>query len=181
MTDQFPSQVVVTVVVVTFGMLCDHFCCLVWFGCRNWWRCGALGFVLVHWKLTLSTLPLQIKLFDHRLIQKGAVQSYEGSVNSHTRIELGVDPSEKVVMSGENDFDARQFLYADWKLVLTVSSFQVERTAISVSGISSLAKCSSERNLWIRFPQQSAGQEAALLEVWYLSVSPLRTFMSYVK
>ncbi|KAG8385041.1 hypothetical protein BUALT_Bualt03G0000200 [Buddleja alternifolia] len=44
-----------------------------------------------------------IKLYDSRLIQRGAVQSYEGNVNSHTRIELGVDPSEKVVMSGGED------------------------------------------------------------------------------
>ncbi|XP_057811982.1 uncharacterized protein LOC131026216 isoform X2 [Salvia miltiorrhiza] len=50
-----------------------------------------------------SSMDGSIKLYDHRLIQKGPVQSYEGSVNSHTRIELGVDPSEKVVMSGGED------------------------------------------------------------------------------
>ncbi|KAH6756886.1 hypothetical protein C2S53_006688, partial [Perilla frutescens var. hirtella] len=50
-----------------------------------------------------SSMDGSIKLYDHRLIQKGPVQSYEGNVNSHTRIELGVDPSEKVVMSGGED------------------------------------------------------------------------------
>lgn len=41
-----------------------------------------------------------MKLYDRRLIERGAVQSYEGHVNSHTHIQLGVDPSEKFVMSG---------------------------------------------------------------------------------
>lgn len=34
------------------------------------------------------------------MVQRGAVQCYEGNVNSHTHIQLGVDPSEKFVMSG---------------------------------------------------------------------------------
>ncbi|XP_026415045.1 DDB1- and CUL4-associated factor 4-like [Papaver somniferum] len=50
-----------------------------------------------------STLDGSIKLYDHRLTQRGAVQSYEGQVNSHTHIQLGVDPSESVVMSGGED------------------------------------------------------------------------------
>ncbi|KAL0363781.1 UNVERIFIED_CONTAM: hypothetical protein Scaly_1333300 [Sesamum calycinum] len=45
-----------------------------------------------------SSMDGSIKLYDHRLTP-GPVQSYEGNVNSHTRIELGIDPSEKVVMS----------------------------------------------------------------------------------
>lgn len=45
-------------------------------------------------------MVVQIKLYDHRLTQKGAVQSYEGHVNSHKRIEVGVDPHERFVMSG---------------------------------------------------------------------------------
>lgn len=53
-----------------------------------------------------------MKLYDHRLIQRGAVQSYEGHVNSHTRIQLGVDPSERFVFSGGYHFIA-------WKLYLT--------------------------------------------------------------
>nr|XP_017244781.1 PREDICTED: uncharacterized protein LOC108216509 [Daucus carota subsp. sativus] len=42
----------------------------------------------------------QIKLYDQRMVQRGAVQSYEGNVNSHTKIQLGVDPSENFVASG---------------------------------------------------------------------------------
>ncbi|KAF5207562.1 Transducin/WD40 repeat-like superfamily protein [Thalictrum thalictroides] len=50
-----------------------------------------------------SSMDGSIKLYDHRLIQRGAVQSYEGHVNSHTPIQLGVDPSERLVMSGGED------------------------------------------------------------------------------
>ncbi|KAL0442284.1 UNVERIFIED_CONTAM: hypothetical protein Slati_1951100 [Sesamum latifolium] len=50
-----------------------------------------------------SSMDGSIKLYDHRVTQRGPVQSYEGNVNSHTRIELGIDPSEKVVMSGGED------------------------------------------------------------------------------
>ncbi|XP_074347570.1 uncharacterized protein LOC141686433 [Apium graveolens] len=47
-----------------------------------------------------SSMDGSIKLYDHRMVQRGAVQCYEGNVNSHTHIQLGVDPSEKFVMSG---------------------------------------------------------------------------------
>uniref|UniRef100_A0A5B7BJG7 Uncharacterized protein n=1 Tax=Davidia involucrata TaxID=16924 RepID=A0A5B7BJG7_DAVIN len=54
-----------------------------------------------------SSMDGSIKLYDHRLIQRGAVQSYEGNVNSHTRIQLGVDPSERIFMSGGEDCNLR--------------------------------------------------------------------------
>ncbi|KAL3833825.1 hypothetical protein ACJIZ3_008561 [Penstemon smallii] len=44
-----------------------------------------------------------IRLYDRRLTDRGPVQSYEGNVNSRTQIQFGVDPSEKVVMSGGED------------------------------------------------------------------------------
>lgn len=47
-------------------------------------------------------MALQVKLYDHRIIQRGAVQTYEGLVNSHTRLQLGVDPSERFFISGEH-------------------------------------------------------------------------------
>ncbi|KAK4259862.1 hypothetical protein QN277_006151 [Acacia crassicarpa] len=50
-----------------------------------------------------SSMDGSVRLYDHRLLQRGAVQSYEGHVNSHTRIQLGVDPQEKFVMSGGED------------------------------------------------------------------------------
>ncbi|XP_047974672.1 DDB1- and CUL4-associated factor 4 isoform X2 [Salvia hispanica] len=50
-----------------------------------------------------SSMDGSIKLYDHRLMQRGPVQSYEGNVNTHTSVKLGIDPSEKVVMSGGED------------------------------------------------------------------------------
>ncbi|KAF5475361.1 hypothetical protein F2P56_007170 [Juglans regia] len=54
-----------------------------------------------------SSMDGSVKLYDHRLIQRGAVQSYEGHVNSRTRIQLAVDPSDKFVMSGGEDCKLR--------------------------------------------------------------------------
>ncbi|KAK3219361.1 hypothetical protein Dsin_013331 [Dipteronia sinensis] len=49
-----------------------------------------------------------IKLYDHRLLKRGpVVQSYEGNVNSHTRRQLGVDKSERFVISGGEDCNLR--------------------------------------------------------------------------
>ncbi|EXB83247.1 DDB1- and CUL4-associated factor 4 [Morus notabilis] len=50
-----------------------------------------------------SSMDGSVKLYDHRLVQRGAIQSYEGHVNSHSRIQLGVDPLERFVMSGGED------------------------------------------------------------------------------
>ncbi|KAK4346729.1 hypothetical protein RND71_033068 [Anisodus tanguticus] len=53
-----------------------------------------------------SSMDGSIKLYDHRLI-RGPIQSYEGNKNSHSRIQLGVDPSETIVMSGGVDCHLR--------------------------------------------------------------------------
>ncbi|KAK1581772.1 hypothetical protein Q3G72_008935 [Acer saccharum] len=54
-----------------------------------------------------STMDGSVKLYDHRIINRGHVQSYEGHVNSRTRIQLGVDQSERFVMSGGEDNNLR--------------------------------------------------------------------------
>ncbi|MFS7970132.1 putative transcription factor WD40-like family [Helianthus anomalus] len=54
-----------------------------------------------------SSMDGTVRLYDHRLTQRGAVQMYEGNFNSHTRIQMGVDPSERFVMSGGEDFYLR--------------------------------------------------------------------------
>lgn len=54
-----------------------------------------------------SSMDGSIKLFDLRLIQKGAIQSYTGHVNSHTYLPLVVDPSETLLMSGGEDCTVR--------------------------------------------------------------------------
>ncbi|KAM5587017.1 hypothetical protein ABKV19_005790 [Rosa sericea] len=52
-----------------------------------------------------SSIAWLVKLYDHRIIQRGAVQTYEAHVNSHTRLQLGVDPSERFFISGELLFE----------------------------------------------------------------------------
>ncbi|XP_027362377.1 DDB1- and CUL4-associated factor 4 isoform X2 [Abrus precatorius] len=54
-----------------------------------------------------SSMDGSMRLYDHRLLHRGAVQSYEGHVNSHTFIQLGVDPAERFVMSGGEDCKLR--------------------------------------------------------------------------
>ncbi|CAI9090702.1 OLC1v1025527C1 [Oldenlandia corymbosa var. corymbosa] len=54
-----------------------------------------------------SSMDGSMKLYDQRLIQKGAVQSYDGNVNAHTHIQFGVDPLEEIVVSGGDDCNLR--------------------------------------------------------------------------
>ncbi|GLT98889.1 hypothetical protein SLE2022_163640 [Rubroshorea leprosula] len=64
-----------------------------------------------------SSMDGSIKLYDHRLTKRGAVQSYEGHINSHTRIRLGVDQSERFVMSGGEDCYLRLWSIKSGKLI----------------------------------------------------------------
>ncbi|KAF8019798.1 hypothetical protein BT93_G0477 [Corymbia citriodora subsp. variegata] len=59
----------------------------------------------------------QINLYDHRQIKKGPVQCYEGQVNSHTRTQLGTDPSEKFLLSGGEDCYMRLWSIKSGKLL----------------------------------------------------------------
>ncbi|KAF2286858.1 hypothetical protein GH714_033400 [Hevea brasiliensis] len=54
-----------------------------------------------------SSMDGSIKLYDHRMTKRGAVQSYDGHVNSHSRIQLGVDQSERFLMAGGEDCNLR--------------------------------------------------------------------------
>ncbi|VVB14912.1 unnamed protein product [Arabis nemorensis] len=54
--------------------------------------------------LMASSMDGTMKLYDQRMVKRGvAVQTYEGHVNSHSRIEFGIDPSERFLMSGGDD------------------------------------------------------------------------------
>ncbi|WJX28028.1 hypothetical protein P8452_16796 [Trifolium repens] len=65
-----------------------------------------------------SSMDGTIKLYDRRMLQRGAVQSYEGHVNSHTQIQLGVDPDERYVMSGGEDCKLRIWSIKSGELLL---------------------------------------------------------------
>ncbi|KAK1368045.1 hypothetical protein POM88_034137 [Heracleum sosnowskyi] len=47
------------------------------------------------------------KLYDHRMVQRGSVLSYQGNVGLHYAIRHAVDPSENYVMSGGQDGKVR--------------------------------------------------------------------------
>ncbi|KAK8626552.1 hypothetical protein V6N13_134193 [Hibiscus sabdariffa] len=64
-----------------------------------------------------SSMDGSIKLYDHRLTKRGAVQSYEGHANSHTRIQLEVDQSERFVMSGGEDCYLRLWCIKSGKML----------------------------------------------------------------
>lgn len=53
--------------------------------------------------LLASSMNGTMKLWDRRLVQRGAVQSYEGQVNSHTTMQIAVDPTETLLASGGED------------------------------------------------------------------------------
>ncbi|XP_024631487.1 uncharacterized protein [Medicago truncatula] len=65
-----------------------------------------------------SSMDGSIRLYDRRMVQRGAVQSYEGHVNSHTQIQLGVDPYERYVMSGGEDCKLRIWSIKSGELLL---------------------------------------------------------------
>ncbi|GLT69551.1 hypothetical protein SLA2020_416940 [Shorea laevis] len=97
-----------------------------------------------------SSMDGSVKLYDHRLIQRGAVQSYEGLVNSHTRIQLAVDPSEKFVMSGGEDCKLRlwsiksgELLFED-KFSNSVPSTVCWHSAERLMGVQDERKSSTE-------------------------------------
>ncbi|XWS40491.1 hypothetical protein CRYUN_Cryun18bG0144400 [Craigia yunnanensis] len=64
-----------------------------------------------------SSMDGSMNLYDHRLTKRGAVQSYGGHVNSHTRMQLGVDQSERFVISGGEDCYLRLWSIKSGKLL----------------------------------------------------------------
>ena len=43
-----------------------------------------------------------MKLYDHRMVERGAVLSYRGDIGLNDNIQHAVDPSEKFVVSGNS-------------------------------------------------------------------------------
>ncbi|KAM7264852.1 hypothetical protein ACFE04_002535 [Oxalis oulophora] len=91
-----------------------------------------------YWFLVVAmcTSSWEVKLYDHRFCQRGAVQTYEGNVNTHTRIQLGVDPFERFVMSGGEDCKLRLWSIKSGELLFNekfsdsiLSTVYWERTA----------------------------------------------------
>ncbi|KAJ8478146.1 hypothetical protein OPV22_021873 [Ensete ventricosum] len=64
-----------------------------------------------------SSMDGSIELFDRRLLRRGSVQSYAGHVNSHTRLQLGVNPSETFLISGGEDCFLRVWSIKNGELI----------------------------------------------------------------
>ncbi|KAH9330258.1 hypothetical protein KI387_002366, partial [Taxus chinensis] len=71
--------------------------------------------------LLASSMNGTIKLWDRRLVGKGAVQSYEDNINSHTMIQIGVDPTETLLASGGEDSAVRLWSIKTGKLLHTAA------------------------------------------------------------
>lgn len=53
------------------------------------------------WVFCFGCLLLcQIQQWDRRMVEKGAVRTYEGHYNTHTTLQLGIDPTETFLISG---------------------------------------------------------------------------------
>ncbi|CAN1810025.1 DDB1- and CUL4-associated factor 4-like protein 1 [Linum perenne] len=85
--------------------------------------CSLVSLQLYDQYFMAGSMDGTIRLYDHRMTKRGPVQAYEGHVNSHTRLPLRVDPSEKFLVAG---------------LTLYIL---VEKTAIYASGVSSPVNC----------------------------------------
>ncbi|XP_061965697.1 uncharacterized protein LOC133689714 [Populus nigra] len=103
-----------------------------------------------------SSMDGLIKLYDQRMTKRGAVQSYEGHVNSHTRLQLGVDQSERFVMAGGEDCSLRLWSIKSGKLLFeekisdsvlsTVCWKRSERLVKTLNEGKSYEECSSRQN-----------------------------------
>lgn len=112
---------------------------------------------------------MQIKLFDCRLLQRGSVQSYAGHVNSHTRLQLGVNPSETFLISGTLSFGWYWVISHSSRGQLPTTSWQVGRTAFCAYGASRTVSLYLGRKSRTRYSQRFAGQK---LEMSLMVVLP---------
>lgn len=71
--------------------------------------------------LLASSMNGNIQLWDRRLVEKGPVLSYEGNCNSHSMLQLGIDPSETLFASGGEDCSIRIWSLRSGKLLQTIS------------------------------------------------------------
>lgn len=71
--------------------------------------------------LLASSMNGTMKLWDRRLVQRGPVQSYEGQVNSHTTLQIAVDPTETLLASGGEDCAIRLWSVKTGELLHTAA------------------------------------------------------------
>ncbi|KAK9133848.1 hypothetical protein Scep_013376 [Stephania cephalantha] len=95
-----------------------------------------------------SSMDGLIKLYDHRMMQKGSVQSYEGHVNSHTRIQLGVDQAERLIISGGEDGKVRVWSIKTGELLFAEKISKSVPATVCWSGIGERNRQSQENQIY---------------------------------
>ncbi|XP_058072331.1 uncharacterized protein LOC131221178 isoform X2 [Magnolia sinica] len=93
-----------------------------------------------------SSMDGFIKLYDRRLIDRGAVQSYKGHMNTHTHLQLGVDPSESLVMSGGEDCCVRIWSIKTGELLFGTSISDTVVSTVCWAQTGELQEYSDERH-----------------------------------
>uniref|UniRef100_A0A7N0U7Z8 Transducin/WD40 repeat-like superfamily protein n=1 Tax=Kalanchoe fedtschenkoi TaxID=63787 RepID=A0A7N0U7Z8_KALFE len=109
-----------------------------------------------------SSMDGSINLYDRRMNKKGEVQSYAGHVNSHTRIQLAVDPSETFLMSGGEDSYMRIWDIKGGELLYAASFMSAVPSTLCwpVSGITTEYQCRSSSGAWV------GSEEGIYLMLW---------------
>nr|XP_024379128.1 uncharacterized protein LOC112283946 isoform X1 [Physcomitrium patens]PNR53252.1 hypothetical protein PHYPA_009628 [Physcomitrium patens] len=72
--------------------------------------------------LLASAMNGVIHQWDRRMVENGAVRTYEGHNNTHTTLQLGVDPTETLLVSGGEDCALRIWSLASGRLLHTEKS-----------------------------------------------------------
>ncbi|KAH7675538.1 WD repeat-containing protein 21A protein [Dioscorea alata] len=97
-----------------------------------------------------SSMDGCIQLFDLRLLRR-PVQSYTGHVNSHSHLQLGVDPSESFFMSGGEDHFLRIWSIKTGELLFAKNFANATLNTICWSQTGNISKDiqqSSEETVW---------------------------------
>ncbi|CAK9857409.1 unnamed protein product [Sphagnum jensenii] len=80
--------------------------------------------------LLASAMNGVIQQWDRRMVENGAVRTYEGHSNTHTSLQMGVDPSETFLVSGGEDCAVRIWSLTSGRLLHTQTGFSSPTTSV---------------------------------------------------
>ncbi|CAM6045557.1 unnamed protein product [Sphagnum compactum] len=80
--------------------------------------------------LLASAMNGVIQQWDRRMVENGAVRTYEGHSNTHTSLQMGVDPSETFLVSGGEDRAVRIWSLTSGRLLHTQTGFSSLTTSV---------------------------------------------------
>lgn len=80
--------------------------------------------------LIASAMNGVIQQWDRRMVENGPVRTYEGHYNTHTMLQLGVDPTETFLVSGGEDCVLRIWSLASGRLLHAEKNLSAPATCI---------------------------------------------------